>query len=102
MSDFISRSALIKKLREKSVKDEVNTLSTTYTYKELAYIICNMPTAYDVEKVIAAIDEALIEFNDGTNCTECVFKDVCDDGYEGCVETMVSVCKNTVRKGGVE
>lgn len=55
MSDLISRSALIKKLREKSVKDEVNTLSTTYTYKELAYIICNMPTAYDVEKVVAEL-----------------------------------------------
>ena len=55
MSDLINRSALIKKLQEKSVKDEVNTLSTTYTYKELAYIICNMPTAYDVEKVVAEL-----------------------------------------------
>lgn len=57
MSDLISRSALINKLKEKSIVDEVNIISTTYTYKELVYIICNLPTAYDVEKVVAELEE---------------------------------------------
>lgn len=102
MSDLISRSALIEKLKEKSIVDEVNILSTTYTYKELVYIISNQPTAFDVEKVVAMMDEALIEFEDGTDCKTCVFKDACDTGYEDCVQTMVYVCKDIVRKGGVE
>lgn len=55
-----------------------------------------------MERIVAMIDEALIEFNDGTDCKECVFKDTCDNGYEGCAETMVAVCKGIVRKGGVE
>lgn len=63
-------------------------------------IIDEQPTAYDPDKVVETIDEALIEFNDGTSCTECVFKDVCDEGYEGCTEAMVAVCKDIVRKGG--
>lgn len=71
-------------------------------YNEVIQLIDKEPTAYDVEKVVAMMDEALVEFKDGTNCTECVFKDVCDDGYEGCTDTMVAVCKGVVRKGGVE
>lgn len=102
MSDLISRSALLNIISKMDFDFGNDTDDTETIIKMVSEVINDMPTAYDVEKVVAAIDEALIEFNDGTNCTECVFKDVCDDGYEGCVETMVSVCKNTVRKGGVE
>lgn len=58
------------------------------------------PTAYDVDNVVATMDKALIEFEDGTNCGTCVFKEVCDDGYDGCIQTIVAVCKNIVKAGG--
>lgn len=41
--------------------DEVNIISTTYTYKELVYIICNLPTAFDVEKVVSELEEWTFE-----------------------------------------
>lgn len=44
MSDLISKKLLIKELEKKSVKDSVNNLSTTYTMKELAYIIYTLQT----------------------------------------------------------
>lgn len=59
------------------------------------------PTAYDVDKVVATMDKALIELEDGTNCGTCAFKEVCDDGYDGCIQTIVAVCKSMVKKGGV-
>nr|DAM58570.1 MAG TPA: hypothetical protein [Bacteriophage sp.] len=58
------------------------------------------PTAYDVDKVVATMDKALIELEDGTNCGTCVFKEVCDDGYDGCIQTTVAVCKSIVKAGG--
>lgn len=57
-------------------------------------------TAYDVDKVVATMDEALIELEDGTNCGTCVLKKVCDDGYDGCIQTIVAVCKSIVKAGG--
>ena len=44
MSDLISKKLLKKELEKKSVKDSVNNLSTTYTMKELAYIIHTLQT----------------------------------------------------------
>ena len=44
MSDLISKKLLMKELEKKSVKDSVNNLSTTYTMKELAYIIHTLQT----------------------------------------------------------
>lgn len=64
--------------------------------------IAKLPTAFNVERVVAKIDEALCEFGDGNNCASCVFREMCDNGHEGCVETMVDVCRHIVRKGGVE
>ena len=55
MSDLISRSALIKKLESMSSDNDVRNNSHQFTYKELVYIICNQPTAYDVEKVVAEL-----------------------------------------------
>lgn len=55
MSDLISRKEVIKKLKEKSIVDEVNIISTTYTYKELVNIICNLPTSFDIKKVVAEL-----------------------------------------------
>lgn len=59
MSDLISRSALIKKLESMSSDNDVRNNSHQFTYKELAYIICNQPTAYDVEKVVAELEEKI-------------------------------------------
>lgn len=59
------------------------------------------PIAYDVDKVVATMDKALIELEDGTNCGTCAFKEVCDDGYDDCIQTIVAVCKSIVKKGGV-
>lgn len=59
MSDLISRSALLKKLESMTNDNEehVRNNSHQFTYKELAYIICNQPTVYDVEKVVAEFEK---------------------------------------------
>ena len=46
MSDLISRSALIEELSKKFVNNSIHK-------NDLAEIIANLPTAYDVEKVVA-------------------------------------------------
>ena len=63
-------------------------------------IIDEQPTAYNVDKVMATMDKALIELEDGTNCGTCAFKAVCDDGHDGCIQTIVAVCKSIVKAGG--
>lgn len=60
----------------------------------------DIPTAYDVKKVIHKIDETLFEFGAGNDCTRCAFREVCDDGNDGCIETIAEVFRNTVRMGG--
>ena len=57
MSDLISRSALIKKIESMSSDNDVRNNSHQFTYKELVYIICNQPTAYDVEKVVEQLEQ---------------------------------------------
>ncbi len=93
MSDLISRSDVIQILKECN-------LDETLFEKDVFDKIRNLPTAYDVDKVVATMDEALIELEDGTNCGTCVLKKVCDDGYDGCIQTIVAVCKNIVKAGG--
>lgn len=57
MSDLISREALMQILNSKATKNEVRELSTTYTLKELAYIIYTLPAVYDVDKVVEQLEE---------------------------------------------
>ena len=97
MGRLIDADALIKKLKEKSIVDEVNIISTTYTYKELVYIICNLPTAFDVEKVVAEIKSQF-------GCKDCEYVDefqhpACNECAE--LEVIDDICR-IVRKGGVE
>lgn len=99
MSDLINRSALIKKLREKSVKDEVNTLSTTYTYKELAYIICNMPTAYDVDKVVAELEQTK---KTALDKVKPVVPIILKSDLQECIDMCFDESIALVRKGGME
>lgn len=58
MSDLISRRALLKKLESMTNDNSeyIRNNSHQFTYKELAYIICNQPTAYDIEKVVAELE----------------------------------------------
>lgn len=65
MGDLISRSALLKKLESMTNDNEehVRNNSHQFTYKELAYIICNQPTAYDVEKVVEELEEEKMNMN---------------------------------------
>lgn len=93
MSDLISRSDVIQILKECNLDD-------TLFEKDVFDKIRNLPTAYDVGKVVATMDEALIELEEGTNCGTCVLKKVCDDGYDGCIQTIVAVCKSIVKAGG--
>lgn len=93
MSDLISRSDVIQILKECN-------LDETLFEKDVFDKIRNLPTAYDVDEVVATMDEALIELEDGTNCGTCVLKKVCDDGYDGCIQTIVAVCKSIVKAGG--
>lgn len=74
-------------------------LKSMEDYDVVRKVINNMPTAYDVDNVVATMDKALIELEDGTNCGTCVFKEVCDDGYDGCIQTIVAVCKSIVKAG---
>ena len=98
MDDLISRSALIKKLREKSVKDEVNTLSTTYTYKELVNIICNLPTSFDIKKVVAELEKMRNEDSQGCKRVQgwkC-------HSYSDCGLCIMDRTIDIVKRGGVE
>lgn len=92
MSDLISRSALIKKLESMSSDNDVRNNSHQFTYKELAYIICNQPTAYDIEKVVeelACNSRFIDDINEhNIKCISCVIGQ----------KTAIDI----VRKGGVE
>lgn len=60
MSDLISRSALLKKLESMTNDNSeyVRNNSHQFTYKELAYIICNQPTSYAVDTVVAELEKS--------------------------------------------
>lgn len=105
MSDLISRSEVNDVIDELEVytSGRPNTMKVEVSVLQLQRFINklkNIPTAYDVDNVVATMDKALIELEDGTNCGTCVFKEVCDDGYDGCIQTIVAVCKSIVKAGG--
>lgn len=98
MSDLISRSALIKKLESMSSDNDVRNNSHQFTYKELAYIICNQPTAYDIEKVVAELEEERMK----------LFLTIANTGSEKLdiayvyASELINKAINIVRKGGAE
>ena len=97
MNDLISRQQVIDLLKKSTSRDIEEVVVTEKNIK----LINDMPVAYNVEKVIHKIDETLFEFGAGNDCTRCAFREVCDDGNDGCIETMAEVFRNTVRMGGV-
>lgn len=100
MGDLISRSELLKEIEKYKFGAISNDVEREYIKKTILDFIIGQPTAYDVDNVVATMDKSLIELEDGTNCGTCVFKEVCDDGYDGCIQTIVAVCKSIVKAGG--
>lgn len=94
MSDLISRRALLKKLESMTNDNSeyIRNNSHQFTYKELAYIICNQPTAYDTEKVVeelACNSRFIDDINEhNIKCISCVIGQ----------KTAIDI----VRKGGAE
>lgn len=100
---LIDADALMEALNksDRDARTEADIQGYCDGWNDVVEIINEQPTAYDVEKVIHKIDETLFEFGAGNNCTRCAFREVCDDGNDGCIETMAEVFRNTVRMGGV-
>ncbi len=97
MADLIDRQSVIDLLKKSASRDIEEVVITEKHIK----LIKDMPVAYSVEKVISNIDKTLIEFGGGNDCARCAFREICDDGNDGCIETMAEVFRNTVRMGGV-
>lgn len=100
MSDLISRSALLKKLESMTNDNSeyVRNNSHQFTYKELAYIICNQPTAYNVDKVVEELEEhktqyGKLQFAHNDANMVCVYV-----GKEQAIDCAIDI----VRKGGAE
>lgn len=97
MSDLISRQTVLEALR--NVFDKYN-LSWNPSEKrsgdfagEVPRVINNIPTAYDVDKVVEQIQNVGTSFCTNTHCnTEC---SDCDHGV------MMRSVINTVKAGGV-
>ena len=76
--------------------------SHQFTYKELAYIICNQPTAYDIEKVVTELEEekeiSCADFTKYVNEYNPCLDDEYDDFFHKGLERAIVV----IRKGGAE
>lgn len=77
------------------VKPEHYEIVASFFFEK--FINCQ-PTAYDVDKVVEEMNEALIKLGGGNDCSRCAFREICD---RGCIETMIEVYKSIARKGGV-
>ena len=100
MSDLISRSDLLKKLESMTNDNSeyVRNNSHQFTYKELAYIICNQPTAYNVDKVVEELEEhktqyGKLQFAHNDANMVCVYV-----GKEQAIDCAIDI----VRKGSAE
>ncbi len=78
MSDLISRSELIKALEEYKEEDWNKNLCTTLpnVVDDCIDFIENMPTAYDVDKVVEELEEVHKKF---CNSVTCGGKSMCKD-----------------------
>lgn len=89
MSDLISRSALIEKLEEKMFDSKL--MCPVIKLTDLIELIDEQPTAYDIEKVVADLEEKSddipIQY---------------EDNYEKGFDDGVCYAIDLVRKGGVE
>lgn len=115
MSDFISRSALIE-LIQKDIEKTASFMNTAEKYdgsfdklygqlntlRNYKSIISDIPTAYDVEKVVAELEEekdiAYADFEKYANDYFLDLDEDVDDWYYKGLERAI----NVIRKGGVE
>ena len=106
MSDLISRSETMKKLREYAEQKHYN--GEVELANGILKAICfieyeeNIPTAYDVEKVVAELEE-MIKPKKFYFCKYA--KGGCkhlDNDAKDCLECIVELSIDIVRKGGVE
>lgn len=90
MSDLISRSALLKYMENKEISqsiDELNDGNDNYSSTGLYDYVKEMPTAYDLDKVIMGLkcDE----------CEKCNFFEVCAGSRycEECHDKIIKIVK---------
>ena len=104
MSDLISRRDLLKKLESMTNDNSeyIRNNSHQFTYKELAYIICNQPTAYDIEKIVAELEEekeiSCADFTKYVNEYSPCLDDEYDDFFHKGLERAIVI----IGKGGAE
>ena len=99
MGDLISRSALIEAITQhgKDIKSDVPMIEDIYqtAHKHIIDLVEIQPTAFDVEKVVAKLEEA-------SHCEEPTFD---EDGYcndDSWEVVYLDKATEIVRKGGVE
>mgnify|MGYP006967185246 CR=1 FL=1 len=100
MSDLISRSALIKAMNEskKQPTSDENIEGYCEGWNDLADIINEQPTAYDVEKVVKELEEERMK----------LFLTIANTGSEkldiayGYASELINKAIDIVRKGGAE
>lgn len=78
------------------VKDLINGLDSLPWEEEVDDLLKSIPTAYDVEKVVAEIHERL-------GCKDCEYADDESSACDMCIEIAVrdDVCE-IIRKGGID
>ena len=88
MSDLISRSAL---------KEAINKSTCHFAEELWKRVVCdvidNQPTAYDVEKVVATVNDSIRNCDD-VSPTECM--------KMSCYDCKCKRVEKIIRKGGVE
>jgi len=94
MGRLIDADALMEKLNvfNDNVNGNEHFINGIETAKEL---LGDMPTAYDVEKVVEQLVTIHVEGHCPSESLECVLSKTCDDCYREIVTEIV-------RKGGVE
>lgn len=85
MSDLISRSALISHIRNDGIK-----CKDEYYASQVLQEIKNFPTAFDVDKIIAELEQAKDDFHGGTLQTAYYWK-----GIDKAIEIINKCLSNT-------
>lgn len=102
MSDLISRSALLKYMETTEISqyiDELNKGNDNYNSTPLYDFVEEMPTAYDVDKVMEQLEEYRAKFD----CVSCkYFDDVEGTCDKDCTDALIDGLIDIIRAGGKE
>jgi hypothetical protein len=105
MDDLISRSAVLKYMETTEISQYIDDLTEgndNYNSTPLYDFVKNMPVAFDIEKVKSELQE-MIEPKQFYFCRYA--KGGCkhlDNSEKDCMECLVEIAIDIVRKGGVE